>query len=123
MDQKGFVGTLFDLSFSSFVTIKLIRILYVLAIIGVALMALGTLVGGLFTEGIAAKLGGIVMAPIVFVVGLLLARVYMELLMVIFRIAENTTVIAGHVTAKHEASAQAPAVAPADPTYGTPTTQ
>ena len=30
MEDKGFFGALFDMSFSEFVTIKLIRILYIL---------------------------------------------------------------------------------------------
>ena len=39
----GFIGSLFDLSFTSFITTKLIKVLYIIAIIGAALEALAVI--------------------------------------------------------------------------------
>jgi hypothetical protein len=99
MEQKGLVGTLFDLSFSSFITTKIIRVLYAIGIVVAALLALGTLLGGFASDGGgAAILGGVILAPIVFFFAVLAVRVYMEVIIVLFKIAENTSAIAQHVT-------------------------
>lgn len=43
MDNKGFFGGLFDLSFKEFVTIRVIKVLFVLAIIISGVVAVGVL--------------------------------------------------------------------------------
>ena len=99
MEQKGLVGTLFDLSFSSFITTKIIRVLYAIGIVLAGLLALGTLLGGFASDGGgAAILGGVILAPVVFFLAVLAVRVYMEVIIVLFKIAENTSAIAQHVT-------------------------
>lgn len=45
-EQKGFLGALFDFSFSEFVTIKLIKILYILGVIFSAIVAIIVFVSG-----------------------------------------------------------------------------
>jgi hypothetical protein len=89
MEEKGFFGKLFDLSFSEFITVSIIKVLYVIAIIVSAIGALVVLIGG-FTKGVGAAIGGIILAPLLFLLYVLLARVWMEVIMVLFRIAENT---------------------------------
>jgi len=42
--RKGFFEALFDFSFSEFITARLIRLLYVLALIGLALFAIVSIV-------------------------------------------------------------------------------
>lgn len=81
MADKGFFATLFDFSFSSFITTKLIAVLYGLALVAVVLFALV-----LLFKGGAAVIGAI----LVLVFGTLYARVAMESIIVFFRIAENT---------------------------------
>ena len=112
MSDKGWIATLFDLSFSSFLTIKIIRVLYILAIVGVALGALSVLLSSALQNGAIGVVIGLVGAVVVFFVGVLLARVYMEIIMVMFRIAENTTVMAAAMTAKDssEPASAAPSV-------------
>ena len=46
--EKGFFGSLFDVSFSSLVTTKVIKVLYILSMILIGLMAL-IFVGAAFT--------------------------------------------------------------------------
>jgi hypothetical protein len=92
-EAKGFVGALFDLSFSSFITTKLIKILYIIAIILAGLEAL-SIIGYGFMMGSVAGLVTLVASPIVFFAIVIAARVYMELVMVIFKAAENLSDIA-----------------------------
>ena len=92
-EYKGFLAVLFDLSFSEFITAKLIKLLYVIAIGLSGLVALGVLIYGFTSGGFMAVLG-LILAPIVFVLYVLNARIWLELIMVVFRIAENTSEIA-----------------------------
>lgn len=92
--QRGFFGSLFDLSFTSFVTTKLIKLLFVLAIIASALGAIGLIV---YTNTRLTPIPswlGIVLAPIAFFLYVLIARVYMEIIMVTFRMVEYLREIA-----------------------------
>ena len=109
-DTKGFFGSLFDLSFSSFVTIRLVKVLYILTLVLLVLAYLGIAVaifsgGGeeaTFTsEGpfettsddgnpALGVLWLIVIGPLLLFFYLLFYRVIFELIVVVFRIFENT---------------------------------
>ncbi len=91
--QKGFFGSLFDFSFSSFVTTKLIKVVYGIQMVIAVLAALGLIVTG-FMQGTGYGIGALVLSPIAFFVYLILARVWCELVIVLFRIAEHTRDIA-----------------------------
>ena len=93
MENKGFFENLFDLSFNQFVTTQLIKILYVLAIILSALGALIILLGSISKGGMSALLG-LIFVPVFFCIWVLAARVWLELIIVVFRIAEHTAEIA-----------------------------
>jgi Domain of unknown function (DUF4282) len=89
--EKGFFGSLFDFSFSSFVTPKIIKVLYVLFTLWTALVALIILVVGFRTGGMAGGLFVlIVILPIYVLLTLGVYRVILEAFMVIFRIYEET---------------------------------
>jgi len=92
-EAKGFIGALFDLSFTSFITTKLVKVLYIIAIVGAALEALGVIGIG-FARGSLYGLIMLVASPIVFFAIVIVARVYMELVIVIFRAAEQLTEVA-----------------------------
>ena len=95
-EAKGFISALFDLSFTSFITTKLVKVLYIICIIGGALGALG-MIGSGFIAGATSGLISVVIAPIVFLATVIFARVYMELVIVIFRGAEHLAEIARSV--------------------------
>jgi hypothetical protein len=88
--EKGFIGSLFDFSFTSMVTPKIIKVLYVLFTIWTALIGLVILVIGFRSGGFA---GGLVVLIIVEPIFLLLTlgiyRVVLEAFMVIFRIYDE----------------------------------
>lgn len=88
-EEKGFIGSLFDLSFTEFVTTRMIKILFVLAIIGAAGVAVSMIIKG-FASDIGTGVVMLVLSPLIFFCYILLARMWLELIIVIFRIAENT---------------------------------
>jgi Domain of unknown function (DUF4282) len=89
--QRGFLRSLFDLSFTSFVTTRLMKVLYVLRLMWLS----GTyLVGALtlFALG-GSPLGALwlfVVGPLVVLAQALANRVACELVIVVFRIFEST---------------------------------
>jgi Domain of unknown function (DUF4282) len=86
MEAKSFFGSLFDYSFSSFITPRIIKVLYVLATI---LIVLWTLAFVLIAFKASSGLGIVtllIFGPIFFVLGMIYARVLLELLIVFFRI-------------------------------------
>jgi hypothetical protein len=95
MQEKGFFGRLFDLSFNEFVTTKIIKVLFVLAIIGSAFGGLAIMLGLFATKTFFGVVGGLIAGPLAFLLYVIAARVWMEVLIVLFRIAENTAKLAG----------------------------
>jgi len=95
VNEPGFdLGALLDLSFQRFITISVIKIVYIIGIALFALGALAAIIAG-FTQGFLAGIGGLVVVPIVFVLYVLFFRIYCELIVVLFRIAQNTSIMAG----------------------------
>jgi hypothetical protein len=93
MDAMGFFGTLFDFSFSEFLTPKIIKILYA---IGLVLAAIGALVfiGAGFHRGAGIGIIFLIISPVVFLLYALGVRIYLEILLVLFRIAGRVDEIA-----------------------------
>jgi hypothetical protein len=89
MDTQGFLGSIFDLSFTEFITIRIIKFLFVLGIILAAIGTLLLIVTG-FSNGIGVGILSLVLSPLIFLVYVLLARIWCEMIIVMFRIAENT---------------------------------
>src|SRR4030042_3016815 len=89
METKVFFASLFDLSFSDFITPKIIKLIFILAIIASGISAIILLVSGL-ASGLPEGLLALVLAPIAFLLYVLLARIWLEVIIVLFRIAENT---------------------------------
>jgi pyruvate/2-oxoglutarate dehydrogenase complex dihydrolipoamide acyltransferase (E2) component len=102
--EKGFFASLFDLSFTSFVTPKMVKILYVLSLIMIALMYVGIAIaifasggttttdawsGTTTTSGSNAGYGVawlIIGGPLLALIYAIFARVFYELVIVAFRI-------------------------------------
>ena len=93
MDKRGFLGKLFDFSFKEFITLQIIKYLYVVGIIVSGLVALLVLVAGVVELQADAGKGifGILASPVLFFLATLLVRLALEALVATFRIAENTT--------------------------------
>ena len=92
--EYGFWEALFDFSFSKFVTVELVRVLYILAIIFAALVAIWAAVSSFFNYGLLMGVFSAAMAVVGFVLAVLVARVWLEIFVVLFRIADHTREIA-----------------------------
>lgn len=91
--EHGFFKSLFDFSFTEFVTTKIIKFLYGLLILFAGIIILFIIVGG-FRGGAASGLLALIIAPLLFLLYAIIARVWLEIIIVVFRIAENTAQIA-----------------------------
>jgi hypothetical protein len=95
--ERGFIRSLFDFSFDTFVTPKIIKVLYVLVTIWTALIAVIILVIGFRSGGIWGGLFVLVIVEPLFVLLTLgVYRVVLEAFMVVFRIYEETKKISAN---------------------------
>jgi len=91
--QKGFFASLFDFSFKEFITLKLLKILYILGILFIGLFILFLILAG-FKNSKILGIFCLILSPFIFLILTINARVWIEILAVAFRIAENTKIIA-----------------------------
>jgi len=97
-DKEGFFSHLFDFSFSRFVAIRLVSACYILAMLGCACVFVAIAVVGISRGG-----WGVIFGPLLgllaSLVCLLYARLRLEWIAVLFRIAENTKATAERLAA------------------------
>jgi hypothetical protein len=100
---KGYLSALFDISFNSLVTTRIVQFLYLVALVMTALFVLwlATLAFGSST---AAGVTFLIVSPIVFVLCATFARVYLETVIVLFKIAEHAAAIARNTEARETAN-------------------
>jgi hypothetical protein len=94
--KVGFLHPLLDFSFNQSVTVKMMKFLYLLSILSAGLMALFFIIAGFGTSiwfGIFVLLIG---APVVFLLAVIFSRVFLEMILVVFRMADH---VAGQGTA------------------------
>jgi hypothetical protein len=101
--QKGFFAGLFDLSFTTFVTTRVLKVLYVFYLIAVGFALLGGVAAGIFAmfaggandSGAAAMvgLGQILFTPFACIFALIYGRILFECVAVFFRVAEHLSEI------------------------------
>jgi uncharacterized protein DUF4282 len=89
MDTQGFLGSIFDLTFTEFITTRIIKLLFILGIIFAAIGTLLLIITG-FSKGIGAGILALVLSPLIFLIYVLFARIWCEMVIVVFRIAEHT---------------------------------
>src|SRR3954470_21000701 len=87
--DEGFFRSLFDISFTSFITTKIIKFIYVVLLVLIGLGALITIVGA-FVQSIAAgALVLLIVAPLFTFLYVVYTRVVLEVIIQIFRINEH----------------------------------
>ena len=102
MNDRGMVSSLFDLSFTHFITPKIQRVLYALLLVVAGIAALGVLsaafglAGGFFGK-VGALIVGVPLAGLTFLLLAMYARVMMEILIVAFRAVEYLAEISASV--------------------------
>jgi hypothetical protein len=89
MQQRGFFSSLFDINFESFVTTRIIKVLYVIAIILAAIYVVFLVAASFASDSTIGALI-LVLSPVIFLLFVLYTRVLLEFMIVVFRIYENT---------------------------------
>jgi hypothetical protein len=87
--EKGFFGRLFDFSFSEFLALKIVSLLYGLGIGIAGIIAIAIIIGG-FSQGSIQGLAALIIAPIAFFLYIILIRISLEAFIASIRTAENT---------------------------------
>ncbi len=105
---SGFFKSLFDFSFKTYITPTIIKIVYAIVMVLAGLSALALVVISFRASANGGVFELLIVAPIVFLFYVILYRIFLEVTMAIFTIAENTTRMAN-------AAAPAPAVPPYTP--------
>lgn len=95
MSNKSFISLLFDLSFTEFVTTRIIKVLFIIGVVCAAIGTIACIIGG-FSSSSGLGVFVIVVSPILFLLLVLFARLWFEMLIVVFRIAENTSGLVDH---------------------------
>lgn len=89
VDARGVVASLFDFGFDSFVTPKVVKVIYVLIMILIGLGALGFALTAFRVNAAFGIISLLILCPLFFFVNLALWRMVLELFIVIFRIADD----------------------------------
>jgi len=92
--KKSFIPSLFDFSFKTLITPQLVKILFGIVMIAAGLGAIFLIVSTFEASIPAGVLMLIIGGPLFFLLSVLYARVILETVMVLFRIAEHTAEIA-----------------------------
>ncbi|MCL5047200.1 MAG: DUF4282 domain-containing protein [Firmicutes bacterium] len=101
LDYKGFFRSLYDFKFNSLITTKIIKVLYALVTVLYSIGALAFFVI-LLSKGGVDIIVGIIVIPLLYIIYLAFARVSFEILIVLFRIAEDVRRIANRPPSRTE---------------------
>lgn len=93
-DAASLMSALTDVSFSTFATVRLVPILYLMGLLAGGVMAAAYLLTAL-RLGVVVGLVGLVIVPLAYLVFALYLRVLLELVIVLFRIEGGIARMAG----------------------------
>ena len=88
-DARGFLSALFDFSFTSFVTTRIIKVLYILIMVLVVISALVFTIGAFHASATRGLLVLIIGDPLFIIIVMAFWRLILESFVVRFRIAED----------------------------------
>lgn len=91
MVQRGFFRSLFDISFTSLITTKIIKVVYVLYMVVIGLVAAAFVVSAFHSSVAVGVIVLVVAAPILSLLYLIFGRVFLEAIIALFRVMENTS--------------------------------
>jgi hypothetical protein len=92
--EKGFFTQLFDFSFTEFITTKIIKFIYIIGMIVTGLATIGIIISG-FSQSVVIGIVALIFSPLIFIIYVIILRVWLEIIIVIFRISENTELLKG----------------------------
>ena len=92
--ERGFFARLFDFSFESFITPTIIKALFIIYLVMVAFIAIAMVIVGFTQSTLVGIIALIIGVPIFGFIYILVGRVWLELVIIFFRIHENTETLA-----------------------------
>jgi hypothetical protein len=92
--RKGFLASLLDPSFSTLVTTRVIKYLYILLLVLFGLGLLGLIVAAIAGGSATSIVVALIIGPLVALVYVIYARVILEVILAIFRLLESNREIA-----------------------------
>jgi hypothetical protein len=92
-EAKGLLRSLFDFSFTSLITTKIIRFVYLLIVILYTFGALGFFLAGISSGTAIGLFTALILVPLGYLVYLTLSRITMEILIVVFRMGDDIRAI------------------------------
>jgi len=107
-EAKGFFSSLFDLSFSSLVTTKIIKVLYVITLVLIGLGYVFFTVSAFAADSGAGVFVLVIVGPLLALFYTVYARVLMEIIIALFRIMESNIEIAGLMRGQGQPASIAP---------------
>ncbi len=93
-DPRGFLESLFDLSFSRFITTQIIRLLFILGLVVIAVTYVSAVVAAFAAHVSTGLLVMFILGPVMAFVQIVFLRVALELVIVAFRTMEAAREIA-----------------------------
>ncbi len=98
-ESTGFISALLDFSFTQFISVKLVKVLYLVSIVLAAIFIVVAIIVA-FSNGISYGIGALILAPVLFAIDVVIMRVIFEFVVVIFRIAQFSHQIAENTAAE-----------------------
>lgn len=98
--ELGFINSLFDFKLTSFITMRVIRVLYAILTVVVLIVGALALIAGLIGGygGGAARLLVLIVVPLGTLLYLILVRLWVEFLANLYRIGDNTQKMVDNLT-------------------------
>ena len=93
-EDVNILSALFDTSFDTFVTNKLIQVVYIILLVGIILGVGVMVLASFMNNGLWSGLLTLLFSPILFVLLVIVVRVALEFVIVVFRIADYVHTIA-----------------------------
>jgi hypothetical protein len=118
MPEKGFFASLFDIGFTSLITTRVIKVLYVLSMVLIGLWALILVIVSFANDPASGIFVLLIVAPLGALLYLIWTRVFMELIIVLFRIMENTAALVAQGGGTPSGAAAPAAPVPGGPAMG-----
>lgn len=88
--EKTFLASLFDFGFTSFVTLRFLKIIYAIWVVLILIGGVAMLIAGLSTGTAIGIIGSIILVPLITLVYIIGARIFFEIVAMFFRIGDNS---------------------------------
>lgn len=92
-DAKGFLRSLYDFKFTSLIATKVIRFVYALLVIVYSILAVLTLIACLASKNGVLIFFGFIILPMLYLLYLIMIRIFMEIVIVFFKMGEDVRAI------------------------------